>query len=227
MNGQNNGQNGDFGVNQLNQGVNYMQNNQQNDAQQPMNQVQNTSQPIVNTALVKEKANVFVGKANGVLNNTVANLKTNKNYQVGAIVIVVVVLLLLLGKYLSPSYRVVNSYMSGMKNFNAEKIVKLLHEDMYEDEDDEIDDLEDDFDEYEDKDYSIKSYKIVDSITYTESQLETVAESFETWYDIDEKDVKAVKQYIVKIKADNDGDKEYSYSRVTVVKIEGKWYLWN
>lgn len=227
MNGQNNGQNGDLGVNQLNQGVNYMQNNQQGNVQQSVNQVPNASQQIVNTTLVKEKANAFMGKANGVLNNTVANLKTNKTYQVGAIVVVVLVLLLLLGKYLSPSYRVVNSYMSGMKNFNAEKIVKLLHEDTYDDEDDEIDDLEDEFDEYKNEDYAIKSYKIVDSITYTESQLEAVAESFETLYDIDEKDVKAVKQYVVKIKADNDGDKEYSYSRVIVVKVKGKWYLWN
>ena len=219
---------GDLNVQNLNKGVNYMEKNETT--------VQETvpvaNQPMVNTDAVKARANQVAGKANEVAGKAknwatdyVQKVKTDKKCMVITAVVVVVVLLLLFGKMLMPGYGVVNSYMNGMKKFNAEKIVKLYHEDMYEDEDDEIDELEDRFDEYEDDDYKITGFKIRECEKHSEDEVEDLAETLESYYDIDEKDVTAARTYYVKYTYDEDGDKGLSYRSVTVVKIEGKWYL--
>lgn len=192
------------------------------------------NQPIVNTEAVKAKANQVTGKANEVVgkvkifaNDYVQKVKTDKKYMVVTVVIVVILFVLLFGKMLMPGYGVVNSYMNGMKKFNAEKIVKLYHEDMVEDEDDAIDELEDRFDDYEDDDYKIKGFKIRESEKYSEDELEELAEMLDKYYEIDEDDVKAARTYYVRYTYDEDGDKGLSYRGVTVVKIKGKWYLVN
>lgn len=222
-----NEQTGDLGVEQLNRGVNYMENKPVENVQQPVMEQPVAAQPVVNTAVVKEKATMVVGKAKGAVDNYTTNIKTNKKYQIGTIVVVVVVLLLLFGKMLSPAYRVVNSYMGGMKKFNAEKIVKLMHKDMYEDDDDEIDSLEETFEYMEDEEYSFKSYKIREYEKYSEDELEDLAEKLDEYYGIDEDEVKAARTYWVKAVVDVDGEKNITYNDVTVVKIKGKWYLYN
>lgn len=221
---------GDLNVQNLNKGVNYME-------KQETTKVEETSpavQPVVNTEAVKARANQVAGKANEVAGKAkvwatdyVQKVKTDKNYMIGTAVVVVVVLLLLFGKMLVPGYRVVNSFMNGMKKFDAEKIVKLYHEDMYDDEDDEIDELEDRFDNYEDDDYKITGFKIRECDKYSKDELEDLAENLETYYDIDEDDVQAARTYYVRYTYDEDGDKGLSYRSVTVVKIDGKWYLMN
>lgn len=221
---------GDLNVQDLNKGVDYMKNQGQN--------VQETTpmanQPMVNTDAVKARANQVAGKASevagkakGWANDYVQKVKTDRNVKIITVVVVVVVLLLLFGKMLMPGYSVVNSYMNGMKKYNAEKIVKLYHEDMYEDEDDEIDELEDRFDGYEDDDYKITGFKIRECEKHSEDEVEELAETLESYYDIDEKDVTAARTYYVKYTYDEDGDKGLSYRSVTVVKIDGKWYLMN
>ena len=62
--------------------------------------------------------------------------------------------------------------------------------------------------------------------TYSKDQLEDLAESFETLYDIDEKDVKAAKRFHVKVVYDNDGEKTIDYVTVTVVKVGKKWSIY-
>ncbi len=218
----------DLNVQNLNKGVNYME-------KQETTKVEETApaaQPVVNTEAVKARANQVAGKANEVAGKAkgwatdyVQKVKTDKKYMVITAVVVVVVLLLLFGKMLMPGYGVVNSYMNGMKKFNAEKIVKLYHKDMYEDEDDEIDELEERFEGYEDDDYKITGFKIRECEVYSKDEVEDLAETLESYYDIDEDDVQAVRTYYVKYTYDEDGDKGLSYRSVTVVKIEGKWYL--
>ncbi len=225
-----NDQSGNLDVQNLNKGVNYMEKNTNTTVQEGTPAVQ----PIVNTDAVKAKAGQVavgakdaVGKAKVFAGNYAERVKTDKKVMVATIVVVVLVLLLIFGKFLTPGYGVVNSYMNGMKKFNAEKIVKLYHEDMYEDEDDEIDDLEERFEEYEDEDYAIKGFKIRECDKYSEDEVEDLAESLETLYDIDEDDVQAARTYYVRYTYDDDGDKGLSYRGVTVVKIDGKWYLYN
>lgn len=221
---------GDLNVQNLNKGVNYMEKQESTKVEETVS----AAQPVVNTEAVKARANQVAGKANEVAgkakvwaNDYVKKVQTDKKYMVGTAVVVVVVLLLLFGKMLMPGYRVVNSFMNGMKKFDAEKIVKLYHKDMYDDEDDEIDELEDRFDNYEDDDYKITGFKIRECDKYSKDELEDLAETLETYYDIDEDDVQAARTYYVKYTYNDDGDKGLSYRSVTVVKIEGKWYLMN
>lgn len=220
---------GDLNVQNLNEGVNYMEKEkttvQENAAQ---------NQPMVNTEAVKAKANQVAGKANEVAgkakvwaNDYAQKVKTDKKYMVITVVVAVVVFVLLFGKLFMPGTGVVRAYLNGMKNFDAEKIVKLYHEDMIEDEDDEEDELEESFEYYEDEDYEFKSFKIRECEVYSEDELEDLAERLEEYYDIDEKDVKAARTYYVRTKYTEDGDKGIGYRSVTVVKIEGKWYLMN
>ena len=232
MNNQNNEQTGDLNVQNLNKGVNYMEKNEVSNVETENASAAN--QPVVNTEAVKAKANQaagkfneIAGKAKGLCGNLIQKIKTDKKYMIGAIVVVVLVLVLLFGKMFQPGYGVVNSYMNGMKKFDAEKIVKLYHKDMYEDKDDEIDDLEDSFDELKDEDFKIVGFKIRECDKYSKDELEDLAERLESYYDIDEDDVQAARTYYVRYNYDEDGDKGLSYKSVTVVKIKGKWYLYN
>lgn len=225
-------------VENLNSGVNYMNQNQavapnvqpvQNVAPVQNNAPVNNSQPIVNTAAANAKVNELTGKAKGVANNFVGKLKSDKRVLIATVVVVVVLLVLLSTGFriLSPSYWTANAYMSAYKKMDAEKIVSLQHKDLYEDEDDEIDELEDRFDALEDDDYKITSYKFRECEKYSEDELEDLAERLEEYYDIDEKDVQAARTYYIRVKSKTDDEKDIGYRAVTVVKIEGKWYLYN
>jgi hypothetical protein len=218
---------GDLNVQNLNEGVNYMKEEkttvQENAAE---------NQQIVNTEAVKAKANQVVdkskevaGKAKTFATDYVGKVKTDKKYMVITAVVAVIILVLLFGKLFMPGSGVVRSYWNGMKKADAEKMVKLYHEDTYEDEDDVEEEWEDRFDYLEDADIEYKSFKIVDCEVYSKDELEDLAEDLEDTYDIDEKDVKAARTYFVKVKYTTDGDKDLSYTSVDVVKIEGKWYL--
>ena len=211
----------------LNQGVNYM-----DQSQQP---VQNAmpQQPMVQPGVAPQQP-VANTVPTGV-NTLVEKLKTNKALLVGVIagaVVLLVVIVFFASKLLNPSYNVVNKYMSGMKGFNAEKIAKLYHENYVEQEydgdlGDLKDELEDSFESMEDEDYKITGYKIRECETYSEDELEDLADTLEEYYDIDEDDVKAAKDYYVRVNVDEDDEKNINYNSVTVVKIKNKWYLFN
>ena len=99
---------------------------------------------------------------------------------------------------------------------------------MYDGDADElIDSIEELFEEQEDKDYKITGFKIRECETYSEDELEDLADDLEDYYDIDGDDLKDAKKYWVKITVDKDGEKNIEYNDVTVIKIKNKWSLYN
>lgn len=233
-------------VAQLNQGVNYMEPNQPVASAQPVAQGQSApvqpvapaqpaaQQPIVNTDALKAQAGNIANNAKAGVNTFVEKVKTDKGLMVGVIVGVVLVVLLVVmvgSKLLNPAYNLTNKYMKIVKKGDEEKIVKVYSEEMlealYDGEKDELeDDFKDTMEELEEEDVVIKSYKIRECETYSEDQLEDLAESFETLYDIDEDDVKAAKRFHVKLVLDIDGEKTIEYETVTVVKVGKKWSIY-
>ncbi len=210
-------------VDQLNTGVDYMAKKEETPA------VAANNQPVVNTAAAKEKVGAVAGKAKNAATDFVSKAKTDKKTMIIAIVVVVLVLLFLGSgvKMLSGPYRVTNSYMSAYKKKNPEKVVKLMHEDTYEKEKDEVESWENDFDRQEDNDYILKSYKIRECHSYSKDELEDFAELMEERYDIDEEDIKGYKTCWVRVKSETDGDKGLRYMSVSTFKVKGKWYLYN
>ena len=118
-------------VTELNQGVNYMDQNQHpvppvepvsvpvEPVQQPVVEpVQPNQQPIVNTVALKAQAGNVVDSAKNGFNTIVDKMKKDKGLLIGAIAGAVVIFILLVfvaSKILNPSYNVVNKYMNIMK----------------------------------------------------------------------------------------------------------------
>lgn len=209
-----------------------MEKNEQNNVEvQPVEQVQQpVQQPTVN-------ANTLVNNAKDGVNNFVGKLKSgDKQSLIIAIAAGVVALLFLIIvaffaiNLLDPAKGVVNKYMTGMKKFDAEKIAKLYPEELiekrYDDLDELVDSLEETFEEFEDDDYSVTSYKIREYEKLSEDELEELAETLESSYDIDEDDLKEARKYFVFVKTDEDGEKNFAYRTVTVIKVKNKWYLY-
>jgi hypothetical protein len=229
--------NGNHNYGNFNQGVNYMNPGQQQMPGQPMPGQPMPGQPMPGQQPVMPQQPTPVAPVGAPAggNAMLDKLKNNKTMMVGVIAGAVVLLLVIVffgSKLLNPSYSVVNKYMSGMKSMNAEKIAKLYDEAMIEamydgDEDEIIDSLEELFEEQEDKDYKITSFKIRDCETYSEDELDDLADDLEDYYDIDGDDVKAAKKYWVKISVDKDGEKDIEYTDVTVIKIKNKWSLYS
>lgn len=233
-------------VTELNQGVNYMDQNQHpvppvepvsvpvEPVQQPVVEpVQPNQQPIVNTVALKAQAGNVVDSAKNGFNTIVDKLKKDKGLLIGAIAGAVVIFILLVfvaSKILNPSYNVVNKYMNIMKNGKAEKIVKLYHKDIiegrYDDEDELIEKFEEQLEELEEDDTKIKRFKIRECENYSKDELEDLAEYMDEYLDIDEKDVKAAKKYFVRVNLDEDGEDNIDYMSVVVVKIGHKWSLY-
>lgn len=179
------------------------------------------SQPVV--------SNDAMGKAKNVAGDLVSKVKSDKRLLIGAgaAAVVVLILIFVLGiKMLEPGTGVAKKYWKAYMKEDADKIVSLIHEDMYEDEDDVVEDLEDEFDQNEEYDIEYKKAKVVETIKYTEDQLEDLAKTLE-YYDIDEDDVKAAKRVWFRVVAEVDGEKSVSYESKVVVKIEGKWYIYS
>ena len=193
------------------------------------------NQPMVNTDAIKAKANNLMGKAKDGLNYYKANIKTDKKLMGGTVIAVVIVLLLFLLLFVNPSKNVVKKYAKAMVNYDAKAIVDITHDDMvdsmekllkYSDYDDYEEMLEAAFEELEDNDYEYKSYKIDgDYKKYDKDDVEDIAEEWEESYDINEKDVQAVRRYTIKFKVDDDGDDDTEKVKVLVAKIKGKWYF--
>lgn len=189
---------------------------------------QSSNDAIVNTEVLKSKAGDVAGKAKGFANELAGKMKGDKVtlVAVGALAIIVVAFLVsFIGKIVTPGHSIVSSYYRAYMKEDAKKMVKFFHEDFYDDEDDLIEDYEDEFEEMEDEDYKILKAKVVESQKYSEDALEDLAESLDSYYDIDEDSVKAVKDVYVRLVIDNDGEKMVKYVSETIVKIDGKWYL--
>lgn len=194
---------------------------------------QPASQPVVNTDAAKAKATELASAAKKGLGNYTEKLKTDKKV-LGISVGVLVILVLLIGGLClgGGSKGVVKSYAKAMIKSDSKKMCKLMHKDYIEYMEDYMDDdcediFDDAFEKLDDKDYKYLSYEIIDSEKYDKKKREDYAEDLEDIYDIDEDDVKAVIEYTIKFKVDDDGDKDTEKMEVTAVKIKGKWYLFS
>lgn len=188
------------------------------------------SQPVVSNNDAKAKVNDVAGKAKNVAGDLVSRVKSDKLVLV-LVAIIAVIALFAVGsfvlKVLQPGYGTANSYL---KNYyvkqKADKVVKYVHEDTYEDEDDFVENIEDYvYENWEDSDIEYKSVKIVDSFTYSKDLVEEFAEELQDSYDIDEDDVKSVKDFFVKYVVEYDGEKVVSYGSITAYKVGSKWYI--
>lgn len=192
--------------------------------------------PIINKEAAKAKADEIVNKAKSGFKTYQEKLKNDKkvlyiSIGVGVITLLLVILFLV-NVVFNPAKAVVRQYAKGMVKMDAEKIVELFHEDLldneYFDKDDMIDLMEDNFESLEDKDYFYKKFKIDnDYKKYDKDEVEEIAENLEELYDIDEKDVKEIRRYTVRFVVDNDGDNDDEKIKILVIKIKGKWYLFN
>lgn len=188
------------------------------------------NQPIINTNAVKEKANNLLGKAKEGINYYKGNIKNDRNLQIGTGVVVLVLVLLFALVFINPAKAVVKKYAKAMVNYDAKAIVEITHEgqiDVIEKVYDDYEEmLEKGFETLEDADYEYKSFKIDgDYKKYDKDDVEEMAEEWEEAYDIDEKDVQAVRRYTVEFKVDDDGDEDKEKVKVLVAKIDGKWYF--
>lgn len=191
---------------------------------------QPANQPVVNTDAAKAKATEIANVAKKGLGDFSEKLKTDKKVLGISIAVVVVVLLLVCGLYLNGGSKgVVKSFAHAYVKSDAKKIVKLMHKDYldaYEDLGLDIEEtLEDTFDDYEDEDFKVLSYEIVDSEQVKKKKVKDIAEDLEDNCDIDEDTVKDAVVYTIKFKVDDDGDKDTMKKDVTAVKIKGKWYI--
>ena len=129
----------------------------------------------------------------------------------------------------------VKKYADACVDFNASKIVSLLHpkyvEYLEEEMDDDYKDLEDAIDsifkEAEDEeDLDIKSYEIDEEFKeYDEEELALIAASMKMTFDIEVEDVKAVRQYKIKFTAMYEGEEDTENVELLMVQVGGKWYV--
>ncbi|MDE5889048.1 MAG: hypothetical protein K2H20_03415, partial [Bacilli bacterium] len=191
---------------------------------------QPATQPVVNTEAAKAKASELADKAKQGFGNYTEKLKTDKKVLGATIAVIVVAVLLICGVYLNGGSKgVVKSFAQAYVKSDAKKITKLMHKDYldtYEDMGFDLEEtLEDTFDDYDDEDYKVLSYEIIDSEKLEKKDLKDLAEDLEDNCDIDEDTVKAAVVYTIKFKVDDDGDKDTMKTEVTAVKIKGKWYI--
>lgn len=213
------------------------ENNQNVNAVPVQNEVPNNQQ-IINTEAVKAQANKIFDGVKNVGNEINEKVKTDKRVLyilvAGAAVVFIIGLMLVTNILFNPAKSTVKTYLNAMKNYDAKKIVNCYHPKMVEameeylSDEDLVEYYEDLFDDREDDDYKILSYEIDnDYKKYDKDDLEDFAEDLEDSYDINEKDVKEVRRYSVKLKVDDDGDKDTEKQKIVVAKIKGKWYIFS
>lgn len=144
---------------------------------------------------------------------------------IAAIVVIVIALILVValgngGKGVAKKYA--KYYTKG----DYQNITKVYHEDTMDSKSDTKDDFKKEFKDREDDDKVYKRYKVIDKFTYSKDQVEKLAEQIEKAYDIDEKDIKKVEQYLVKYKVDDDGEPKVEYDTIITMKVKGKWYVY-
>lgn len=190
------------------------------------------SQPIVNKEAVKAKADNAAKQTKNFFNNFLEKLKTNKKTAIITVVVLLLVIFLLvpaMKPIFSPSYGVVNRYMSGLKKHNSEKVLKTLNTDLLgvKDEDDYIDALDKKFKDLDKNDKEISKYKVRDCYKYNKEQVKDFGKLIErtTDDDIDRRDIKSVKKYYVRVNTKTEDGKGLAYKTIIAYKCEGKWYV--
>ena len=159
------------------------------------------------------------------------NIKTDKRLIIGTALIMIIVICLFALLMIDRSKIVADKFAKGMVNGDAKLFLDLYHEEYI----DKIEDWqEEDFEDYLEKffdeefeNYEIESYEITKVKEADEDDLEDIAEYLDEYYDIEEDSVKAMKTYTIKFIIDYDGDEEKEKIKLPVVKIDGKWFVFN
>ena len=201
----------------------------------PTSNAAQPQQSVINTDALKTKADNLASNAKNKFNVYLEKLKTNKKVLLGTIiggVLVLILVMFIFTKLFNPSANVINKYMGILKSGKADKITRIVHDEILEakydgDTDVLVDYMEDRLDALDDSDIKIKSYKIRDCETYSDDEVKDLAEVLEESYDIEEKLLKAAKKYFVKVVVDEDGEKNIEYMEIVVLKIGSKWTLYS
>ena len=73
-------------------------------------------------------------------------------------------------------------------------------------------------------DYKL-SYSIIDYIDYTDDEVEDIEDGMNSMLGDDDVKVEDARQYMIKVKEKGSKKKTETYEFVTVVKIDGEWYM--
>lgn len=231
-------QTGDFDIQELNKGVDFMEKNN-NDVVTPVtpvtpvapvaNNTQTNSQPLVNTEAVKAKTNELMGKAKNGVAYYKANIKTDKKLWIGTAVAAVVVIFLFMALFGGGAKGVAKKYAKALVNYDADAMLSIYHKDwieeVYDDEEEALDSFKEMMEYLEDSDLEYISFKVdPDYKEYDEDDVEEYAEYLDEYRGIDEDSVKAVRRYTIKFEVENDGDEDTQKVKILVAKIGNKWY---
>ena len=194
------------------------------------------------TAVPQEAA----APAGNVFTKFVDRLKSDKKFAiivggVAAALVLVIVLICVFSGGGSGYTKALDNYIDVMIKGNVKNLENLAPPQYWEymedendmDMDDMMDSLEerlDDLKEYMEDEFgkNIKvTYEIRDEKELSEKKLEGIAEALEDTYDIDAKDVTAAYDLELKMTIKGSEDDDSDKTEMSVVKIDGKWYVFN
>lgn len=175
----------------------------------------------------------------GLTGNAVP-VKKNNNTLYLVLGIAAIVLAIVLFAFKGPE-EVLNKYGESLMNYDAKKLIEVIHPNVIEMLQDEIDDLDDEdleydtveglfdayLDEADDEDIEFKSFEFDkdDFDEIKDDDLEDIADYLNDEFDIKKEDVKAARRYEVEIKVDYDGETDKEEFEFLVIKVGSDWYI--
>jgi transcription initiation factor TFIIIB Brf1 subunit/transcription initiation factor TFIIB len=161
---------------------------------------------------------------------------TDKNKRIGMIIagaVAAVVVILIISLFAGGGWRsTANKYFNACEKGNYKTVMKLTPDDAISAWRKEHNYSKSDFEERMEDRFELSSNiekadcKIVKAVKYDKDELEDLAESLESRYDIDEKKVKdAVRVYYYALVIDDDGDISIAADSISVIKVGSKWYI--
>ena len=155
---------------------------------------------------------------------------------VAAVIVVVILAIALFGGGVNKAVGNMEAVLNGKMKKIEKMAPKAYWENLAEeDEDFDLDDLiemaeesyEDELEELEDEyGKNVKySIKVLEKKKVKRDKVKDIAEAIEDSYDIDEKKVKAAYELGVRVQIKGKDETERNYSKLTAVKISGKWYI--
>ncbi len=161
---------------------------------------------------------------------------TDKNKRIGMIIagaVAAVVVILIISLFAGGGWRsTANKYFNACEKGNYKTVMKLTPEDAVSAWRKERDYSKSDFEERMEDRFELPSYiekadfKIVKADKYDKDELEDLAERLDSYYDIDDKKVKAAMNvYYYVLAEDDDGDFSIAADSICVIKVGNKWYI--
>ena len=161
---------------------------------------------------------------------------TDKNKRIGMIIagaVAAVVVILIISLFAGGGWRsTANKYFNACEKGNYKTVMKLTPEDAVSAWRKEYNYSKSDFEERMEDRFELPSYiekadfKIVKAVKYDKDELEDLAERLDSYYDIDDKKVKAAMNvYYYALVEDDDGDIDIAADSICVIKVGNKWYI--